>query len=139
MKQQIDINRIRHLNLFEKITRIRPINCFFYNGTIYFTVRQDQISRSLGPNASNLKKISSIISKKTRVISLPRNDQEIKNFILNIIQPIVIQNIEVNSTEIIIDAGNRQTRALLMGREKKKLEELKYIVKAFFNKEVKII
>jgi NusA-like KH domain protein len=139
MKHQIDMNRIRHLNLFEKITRTRAMNCFFYNGAIYFAVEHRDISKSIGKESSNLKKISSIISRKVRVISLPRNNEETKRFITNIIQPIMVQDIQVNNNEVIIDAGNRQTRALLIGREKKKLEELKNVTTTFLNKELKLI
>jgi len=139
MKTIIDIRKIRYLNLFEKITRIRAKDCFFYNNMVYFAVFPRDVFKAIGKNSENLRKLSTIISKKIRIIAYPSKLKEAPAFILQIINPLELKNITINGKEIIIDAGSRESKALLMGRDKKKLEELENIVKSFFGCELKIL
>jgi len=139
MKTIIDIRKIRYLNLFERITGIRGMDCFFYNNMVYFAVLPQDIFRAIGKDSENLKKLSNVIERKIRVIAYPSKLKEAPKFILQMIVPLELKNITINGKEIIIDAGSREAKALLMGRDKKKLEELEDIIKSFFGCELKVL
>jgi len=139
MKTIIDIRKIRYLNLFEKITGIRGMDCFFYNNMVYFAVLPQDIFRAIGKDSENLKKLSNVIERKIRVIAYPSKLKEAPKFILQLIVPLELKNITINGKEIIIEAGSREAKALLMGRDKKKLEELEDIIKSFFGCELKVL
>lgn len=139
MKGVLTINTIRYLNIFEKITKIRAKNCFFYNGFIYFLVPKKFIYTAIGKNSENLKKISKMINKKIKVIIYPTNNEEIIEFINKLADPLQLKNVEIKEGKIIIDSGSRETKALLIGRNKRKLEELRKISKEFFGYDINIL
>lgn len=139
MKTIIDIRKMRYLNLFEKITKIRGRDCFFYNNMVFFAVDSRDVFKSIGKNSENLRKLSGVIGKKIRIIAYPAKTKEASKFILQIINPLEMKEITINDKEIIIDAGSRESKALLMGRDKKKLEELQNIIRSFFNCEIKLV
>jgi NusA-like KH domain protein len=139
MKTVIDIQKIRYLNLFERVTGIRGKDCFFYNNMIYFAVSQESVFRAIGKDSENLRILSNIMGKKIRIIAYPSKIKDAPKFILQIITPLELRNISVNEKRIVIDAGSRDAKALLMGRDKKKLEELEGIIKSFFGCELTVL
>ena len=59
MISTIDMQDMRYLNLFNKITRINTRFCFMYNETIIFCIPKQLISKAVGQNGNNVKKIDS--------------------------------------------------------------------------------
>jgi transcription antitermination factor NusA-like protein len=139
MNNTLDMQDIRHLNLFSQITKINTRFCIHYNGTLIFCVPKSLVKKSLGENGKNIKKMSEILNKRIRVIPIPRGNGDIKFFIEDIIKPLTFKSIEVKKDEVIINSSNIQNKATLMGREKKRLFELQKAVKEYFNKELKIL
>jgi NusA-like KH domain protein len=139
MNNTLDMQEIRHLNLFSQITRVNTRFCVHYNGTLIFCVPKYLIKKSLGENNKNIKKINEILNKKIRVIEIPRGIKDIKRFIEEIITPIKFKSLEVKKDEVIITSLNMQNKAALIGREKKRLYELQKAIKEYFNKDLKIL
>jgi transcription antitermination factor NusA-like protein len=141
MANVIDMQDIRYLNLFDKITRVRTRFCFKYNGMVVFCVPKSLVSRSIGENGANIKRISSIIKKRVKVvpgISEPNEIEKIKKFIENVVAPITFNDLNFEGNEIILTAGG-QSKAMLIGRNKQRLYELQKISKDYFGKELKIV
>jgi len=138
MESTINMQDLRYLNLFEKITRISTRYCFKYNEILMFAVPRNLISRALGKNNENLKKISSILKKRIRVIPLPRKTTDAKFFIESIISPVDFKGLEIIDNKLILTAGS-QNKAALIGRNKRRLDEMKKIIKSFFGLEYKIV
>ncbi len=138
MASTLDMGDLRYLNLFSKITRINTRYFFQYNNILFFCVPKNLISKALGRNAENLKKISGILKKRIRIIAKPFSIKDAKQFIEKIISPITFQNFEIKNNEIIITAG-RMNKAALIGRDKRRLLEMQKIVKTFFKMEFKIV
>jgi len=138
MAGTIDMQLMRYLNLFEKITRVRTNDCFKYNETIFFCVPSPMMSKSIGKNAFNIKKLNEILNKKIKVISVPEGIEDIKIFVQNIVDPVTFKDIEVRGDEVILSAST-QSKAALIGRNKRRLQEMQKIIRDFFSKEFKII
>ena len=138
MTKTIDMQGMRYLNLFEKITQIKKKFFFYYNNMIIFCVPRNLISRSLGKDNSNLKKLNNILKKKIRIVSIPLGIQDAERFIQAIINPVTFKEVEIKEDEIIITAGS-QNKAALLGRNKRRLLEMQKIIGDFFNKELKIV
>jgi N utilization substance protein A len=134
----IDMKIIRYLNLFEQVTGVRTKNCFYYNMQIVFAVPARSMSKSIGTNGNNVRRLNSIIGKKVKIVSMPEAQDDAFNFISSIVNPIKFKNLEMNNEEIIINAG-QQSKASLIGRNKARLEEMKEIVKEYFNKNLRIV
>tara|TARA_Y100000310_G_C20636778_1_gene791598 strand:- start:306 stop:704 length:399 start_codon:yes stop_codon:yes gene_type:complete len=129
---------MRHLNLFGKITKVSTRFCFRYNEHVIFCVPEKLVSRAIGENGKNVRKINEIIGKRIKVIPSPKGIVDVKRFISAIVNPIIFQDLEVKGNEIIVTAGSR-SKAALIGRNKRRLLELQKISKDYFNKDLKIV
>ncbi len=139
MNNTINMQDMRHLNLFNQITRIHTRFSVTYNGTIIFCVPREFVSRAIGEEGRNVRRLSEILQKKVRVIQCPRGIQDARGFIGIIVKPVTFKNLEVTNSEIIITAGNTQNKAALIGRDKRRLLEMQKIVKDFFGRDFRII
>jgi len=135
-RSKLDFRAIQYMNLFSKITGARAGNCFNYADFIIFEVPRFMMSRAIGEHGSNIKKLSSIIKRKIKVIS---KSDDIEEFIQSVIYPINFKKIVLENDELIIFASP-QSKAMLIGRGSVKLNELKEILKSHFNiKKLKIL
>lgn len=133
----IDMQDLRYLNLFEKVTRISTKYCFEYNNTIFFCVPRNLVRKAVGVDARNVKRISETIRKRIRIIPVPRDISDARGFIETVVSPIEIKEFEINENEIIV-GGNVQIKAALIGRNKRRLLEMQTIIKDFFKREFKV-
>jgi len=138
MTRTIDMQGMRYLNLFEKITKISTRFFFYYNNMIIFCVPRPMLSRALGKDNSNLKKLNQILRKKIRMVAIPLGIQDVERFIQSIINPVTFKEVSVKDNEILITAGS-QNKAALLGRNKRRLLEMQKIIGDFFNRDVRII
>ena len=138
MTSTINMQDMRHLNLFERITKIRTRFCFKYNETIFFCVPKPLISRAIGGEGMNVKKISEILGRKIKVIAQPDKKYQVKEFIQDIISPVTFKDLQITENEIVLTAGS-PNKAALIGRNKRRLLEMKKIIKDFFEKDFRII
>lgn len=138
MTRTLDMKFIRYLNLFEKVTKVRTQHCFLYNSTVVFLVERGEISRAIGEAGKNIKKLSQILEKKVKIISIPKGGEDIERFILDIVYPVKFKGIEVKEGCVTISAG-MQSRAALIGRNKTRFNQMKEILEHYFGiKELKI-
>jgi NusA-like KH domain protein len=134
----IDMRVMRYLNLFEKYTRLKTRYCFMYNETIFFCVPKQSVARAIGSKGENIRKISETLRKKIKVIPLPSGEENAKEFIENIVNPVTFKELEITEDELILTAGS-QSKAALIGRNKRRLLEMQKIVSDYFNKGFKIV
>jgi len=137
MNATINMQDMRYLNLFAKISRVSTRYCFKYNEAIVFCVPKRLVSKSLGENAKNVKQISQILGKRIKVIPVPDGIKDAKEFIQSIVSPVTIKDLEIHGNEIILNPGS-QSKAALIGRNKRRLIEMQKIIKDFFGKEFRI-
>lgn len=139
MAAVIDMKAMRYINLLDKVSRVKTRHCFVYNNAVFFAVQRNQVSQAIGPAASNIKKIQDSLGLRVRIIKEAEGTTDVKRFVEDIVSPIEPKEIEVKDKELIVTAGNMQNKASLIGRDKRRLEELKRIVEENFNLQLKII
>ncbi|MCR4284840.1 MAG: KH domain-containing protein [archaeon] len=134
MVETIDMQLMRYINLFSKISGVSTTKCFVYNRQIIFAVPRSKVSRAIGPGAENIRKIRSVLGRKIRVIVMPEGEsrEEIGKFVEAVINPIEFNKIEIKENSITINAG-RQSKASLIGRNRAREKELSDIMKNFFH------
>jgi transcription antitermination factor NusA-like protein len=96
------------------------------------------VSKAVGERGRNIRSLSEILNKKIKVIALPRGNQDAEEFIQSIVSPVVFKGVEVKENEIIL-AASTQSKAALIGRNKKRLQEMQKIVSDYFSKEFRIV
>ena len=136
MTKVFDMQFIRYINLFGKVTRVIAKHCFSYNNTLVFIVAKNQIEQSIGKENSNLRKLSEILGKRIRVIAEPHSRKDIESFVKVLVSPVQFDSLEIvknseGSEEVLIKA-DLQGRSMLIGRNKARLEELKQIMEQYF-------
>ncbi len=134
----INMQTMRYINLLDKTSRVKTRKCFVYNNAIIFAVSRDLVSRAIGPNAENIKFIQQQIGKKIRIIAEARDISEANRFISDVVYPIKFNSVELKEGIFVLNAGN-QSKAALIGRNKRRLDELSGITKDTFGFGLKII
>ena|SRR3989344_3593236 len=134
----IDMQHMRYINLFEKLSGVSTRYCFKYNETIFFCVPRSMISKAIGEAGRNVRQLSSILGKKIKIIPSPNGQEDIKTFIENIVAPVQFNDFRANENEVTV-SGNTQTKASLIGRNKRRLLEMQEIIKNFFSKDFRVV
>lgn len=129
---------MRNLNLFSKVTRVPTRHCFFYNEAVVFLVPKSKLSLALGKSAENVKKLSSVLRKRVKIVAHPRGIEDLEGFIKTIVTPVEFKEIEVKDDEVVLTAGS-QSKAALLGRNKRRLVEMQNIVRDYFGKDFRIV
>jgi transcription antitermination factor NusA-like protein len=133
MAKVIDMQLMRYINLFGRTTKVSTTKVFYYNNQIIFAVPKAKVSLAIGKGAYNIKKISEILRKKIKVVTMPSVDdvEGIKKFVEDVVSPIEISGVEMKSGSIIVNGG-RQSKAALIGRNRVREKELADVLKDFF-------
>jgi transcription antitermination factor NusA-like protein len=138
MVNTIDMQDMRYLNLFGKITRVNTRFCFKYNGALIYCVPKSLIQKAVGENGKNIKQIGKILGTRIKIIPKPRGVQDLEDFMKLIISPVNFRDMEIRDKEVIVNAG-AQNKAALIGRNKRRFFEMQKIIRNFFGREFRII
>ncbi len=138
MANVIDMKDMRYLNLFGKITQVSTRFCFMYNEHLVFCVPRKNLSKAIGEKGKNIRKMSEILNKRIKIIPKPNNFENIQEFVENVVSPVRFKDMQIADNEIVITAGS-QSKAALIGRNKRRLLELQKIVKNFFGRDLRIV
>lgn len=130
---------MRYINLLDKASHVKTQKCFAYNNTIFFAVPHELVSKAIGPAAVNVKRMQENLGRKIRIISEPRGILDIRRFLEDVVAPHTFKSLEMRNGEVIITAGNNQTKAILIGRNRRRYEELQQIIRDIFLMELKIV
>jgi len=144
MTRTIEMQDMRYLNLFGRVTQVNTRFCFKYNEGLVFCVPKGMISKAIGRGGSNIRKLNEILGKRIKIIASPRGIEDAKPFIEDIVKPVTFNDLEVKdntlkgTSEIVLTAG-MQSKAALIGRNKRRLLEMQKIVHDFFGMEFRIV
>ena len=116
--------------MLDRESRVKTTKCFVYNNAIFFAVPESMMSRAIGPGALNIRKIQEQIGKRVKIIREPAGTTDIEKFIQDIIEPVRFKSIQMESNSVIINAGP-QSKAALIGRNRRREDELKGIIHDF--------
>ena len=133
MARTLDMQFIRYMNLFTKISKIRASHCFSYNNMLIFVVPTEKVSRAIGPDNSNLRKISGILKKRIRIVAEPKEKEQsdIEQFIKTIVSPVEYTEFKIEEGVATITAG-KEGKARLIGRGRIRQQELQEILGQYF-------
>lgn len=134
----LDLQMIRYINLLDNASRVKTTKCFVYNNTIFFAVPKQLMSKAIGPNAVNVRNIQDKLDKKVKIISEAQSVDDAEKFISDIIAPVRFVSLEIIDKVITINAGS-QSKAAMIGRNRRREAELQQIVKDTFGMDLKII
>ena len=134
----ISMQTMRYINLLDKAARVRTSKCFVYNNTIYFAVPREMVSKAIGPAALNVKNLQEKLGKRVRIIREASGIEDAERFVKDIVEPVRFKSLEIKDNYFILNASS-QSKAALIGRNRRRQEELKQILEDIFNLDLKII
>ncbi len=137
MSSTINMQDMRYLNLFEKMTGVSTRYCFKYNDFVVFCVPRHLVSMAIGENGRNVKRMSEVLRKRIKVITAPDGIYHAKQFIEAIISPLRFKDLNISENEIILTAGSN--KAALIGRNKRRFLEMQKIIHDYFGKDFRIV
>lgn len=150
MGKTIDMQLMRYINLFARVSRVSTTDCFVYNDTIYFAVPKKMMSEAIGKSASNVKTLSETLRRRIRVISAPKKEffdkadnsekeKIIEEFIREIVAPVEFTSFNFIEGVATV-SGTRESKAMMIGRDRAREKELNEILERTFGvKEFKVI
>lgn len=117
------------MNLFNKITKLTPKDCFISEGNMVFIVKEGDIGQAIGKKGMNVKKLSAMIKKPIKILEY---SSDASKFVSNIILPIKAKDIVQEGNKVIITAKNSYEKGQIFGRDKSNLKNIQFIVAKFF-------
>jgi NusA-like KH domain protein len=135
----INMQTMRYINLLDKVSGVKTTRCFVYNNTIFFAVPEILVSRAIGPGALNVRRIQESLGKKVKIIRDIEFPKDINEFLQEVVSPIKYKSFEIKDSIATLTAGNQQSKASLIGRNRRRQEELRKILHDLFSVELKIV
>ena len=137
IKIKFDIDTMKFISLFEKITHVNAKDCFKQKERIVFIVNEGLAGKAVGKKGMNIKKLESLFKKKIKIVEY---NPDLIRFVNNVIHPLKAKEIIENEDIIVITPVDSQTRGYLIGREAVNLRQFEEIVKRYFDiKEMKVV
>ena len=128
---------IKLINLFEMLTGARVKDCFVNSEKILFIVEHGDIGKVVTNKGSKIKKLESMIKKKVKIVEY---SDDVIEFLRSYVSPIKVVSIERKEDVVEIKADDTRDRGILIGRDRRNLDNLKEIVKKYFDGvDVKIV
>jgi len=134
----IDMQSMRYINLLDNVSNVKTRKCFIYNNILFFAVPERFVSKAIGSSASNVKKLQEKIGRKIKVIKEPEGIGGAQRFVEEVVG-INLKSLEVRDGVMTITGGSNQNKATLIGRNKRRFEELKKIIHDFFGTDLKVV
>lgn len=149
---KLDLRLMGFITTFENITRAKVKDVFFdKNDILVFIVKQGEIGKAIGKKGFNIKKISSVLKKRIKVIEF---NNSVDRFVKNILLPLKVdteKSVISGATDsnkpvgvfskkykVIIKCSSRQDKGIVIGRDKTNLNALKELVSKFFDAEISV-
>jgi N utilization substance protein A len=135
-KIKYDIDLMKFMQLFENLTRSKLKDCIIGDPLI-FVVEEKEIGKAIGKGGSNVRRLEGLLKKKIKIVEFNPN---IQRFIRNFVMPLRVKEVIEEEGIVTITGNDTKTKGLLIGRERKNLDNLKEIVKRYFTiEDIKVV
>ena len=134
-----DMSLMKIMSLFETATRCQLKDCFIdKNELLVFVVDEEHMSRAIGREASNVKRLESLLNRKIKILGYT---PELVQFVKNVLYPIRVNGIREDEGILTIDGSDMRTKGLLIGKNAQNLKNNLWIIQRYFDnvKEIKVI
>lgn len=132
IKMKLNNQTIGYINLVEKITKAKVKDCFL-NEEVIFIIEEGDMGKAIGKKGENVRKLRSLMKKKIRLVEFNRDGER---FIKNLISPIN-GNVYKEDNEILVEVEKRD-KAMLIGRDRSRINRLKSIFNHYYKGEIRV-
>lgn len=127
---------MKYMSLFDTITKASLKDCIVDHAVI-FVVNEGEISKAIGKQGINVRKIENIIQKRVKIVEY---SLDIASFIKNLIYPLTVKEVTEENGIITLVPSDSKTRGMLIGRGAMHLRSYETVVKRYFPiNEIKVV
>ena len=133
-----DASLIKTMSIFETLTHTELKDCFIdKNNLLIFVVDEPYMSRAIGKNGANAKRLESLLNRKIKILGFTPN---LVQFVRNLIYPLRVEGIDEQGGIITIEGNDSRTKGLLIGKNSQNLKNNLSIIQRYFTdiKEIKV-
>ncbi|HIH39799.1 TPA: NusA-like transcription termination signal-binding factor [Candidatus Woesearchaeota archaeon] len=136
-KVVFDINVLNIMKTFDNVTHAKLKDCIVEEEKIIFIVSENELSKAIGKNASNVKRLAEILKKKIKIVEFSSDTLKlIKNFI----HPLKADNIYEENGIVVLESADSKVKGLLIGRAAQNLRKLEEYIRRYVDvKEIKVV
>ena len=139
MSVSFDIQSLHFMKRFSSVTRVGPQDFFEYNGILFFVVTHDLVAQAVGKGGVHAKLLAKNFKKPVRIVARATREQFLRDLIAPL-NPDRIYADEQQSAILVVEARDRKTKALLIGRNASTLRSLEHLVRRHFPvQEIKVV
>jgi transcription termination/antitermination protein NusA len=132
---KIDADLMKLITLFESMTGAKVKDCIM-NDKVTFIVEEGEMGKAIGKNGVNIRKLENALKKRVKLIE---HSSDVLRFVGNVIYPIKPNDIKHEDEIITIYGKDTSSKAMLIGRERQNINQIKELVKRYFDvKEIKV-
>jgi N utilization substance protein A len=131
-----DKDKIQKITLFENLTNAKVKDFLDEEDKIVIIIENGDLGKAIGREGKNIKMVENLMKKRLKIIEF---NQDPLKFVKNFIYPIKPENIALNDDFVEIKSKDRKSKGLLIGRERKNLNDLGKLLKGYFNINVRVL
>lgn len=131
-----DKDIIGYINIFENISNVKVKDCYKSDDNLVFIINPKYMSKAIGRNGNNVKKAARLLRKSIKVIEY---DPDVLKFIRNIIHPIDGKIYKESEGVVAIKLDANKDKGIVIGRDRKNINNMQKIVSIYFNVKVKVV
>lgn len=122
---------MQYISIFESLTAAKVKDCIV-NEQILFIVNENDMGKAIGKQGSNVKRIENMMKKRIRLVEF---NNDVKQFVQNLIYPIQAKEIKEENGIVNIYCNDVKSKGMLIGRDRHKINLINNIVKRHFEVE----
>ena len=127
---------MQYISIFESLTAAKIKDCIV-NEQILFIVNENDMGKAIGKHGSNIKRIENLMKKKIRLVEF---NEDIAQFVQNLIYPIKAKEIKEEEGVVNIYLSDAKSKGIVIGRDRHNITFIDSVVKRHFDiDEIKVI
>ena len=95
-----------------------------------FIVESGDAGKAIGRRGMNIKRLSSLLKKKIKVIEL---STKVEDFVKNVLDPLRVDGIEMKENNIVLSVKEMGMKGKVIGRNGKNLHFLNSLLEKYFH------
>jgi len=136
IKIKYNMDLMKYMSLFETLTQAKLKDCLM-SEKVLFIVEEGQMGKAIGKGGINVRKLENVFKKKVRIVEF---SSDVAQFVKNLTYPLNVREVKKEDNIVVIGADDTSTRSLIIGRDRRNLNEMISIVKRFYDIEnIKVV
>jgi len=136
MRISLDVTAVQTLSLFDQFSKVQAKDCIIEEERIVFIVKPEDLPKAIGKGGGTLHFLEQKLKKRVKIVAF---DEQLVNFIKNLLYPINVVLIEEKEGIVFITPQDSKSRGIIIGKMAKNLRAMEKIVQRYFQiKEIKV-